>query len=53
MEVFFTVIRIIANIVEMNFYYKTSFNKYMYKRNFTHVIFCQLFIYDWLDVSPF
>ena len=24
-------IRIIANIVEMNFYYKISLNKYMYK----------------------
>ena len=51
----FTVIRIIANIVEMNFYYKISFNKYMYNSNFTlYVIFCQtIFIYDWLDVSPY
>ena len=30
----FTVIRIMANTVEMNFYYKISFNKYMYKSNF-------------------
>ena len=34
---FFTVIRIIAKIVEMNFYYKISFNKYIYKSNF-HII---------------
>ena len=32
-------IKIIANIVEINFYFKKSFNKYMYKSNFTYVIF--------------
>ena len=31
----FTVIKIMANIVEMNFYYKISFYKYMYKSIFT------------------
>ena len=31
----FTVIRIMASIVQMNFHYKISFNKYMYKINFT------------------
>ena len=31
----FTVIRIMADKVEINFYYKISFNKYMYKSNFT------------------
>ena len=31
----FTMIRIVANIVEINFYYKISFTKYMCKSNFT------------------
>ena len=31
----FTVIRIMANIVEMNFHYKISSSKYMDKSNFT------------------
>ena len=39
-----------ANIVEMNFYYKISFNKYMYKSNF-HII-CD-FLPNYLSMIDF